>query len=67
MEGMRVTRAVPARKVARGVRHGPNDMRIVVSFDDETFATIRQRALDDGTSFAEQVRLLCEWGLEVKE
>ncbi len=62
-----MTRAISAGKVARGVRHGPNDMRIVVSFDDETFATIRQRALDNGTSFAEQVRQLCEWGLEAEE
>jgi hypothetical protein len=42
-------------------------MRIVVSFDDETFAAIRQRALAGGTSFAEQVRLLCEWGLMTVE
>ena len=67
MAGVQMTRAVSAGKVARGVRHGPNDMRIVVSFDDDTFATIRSRAVAQGTSFAEQVRQLCEWGLEAEE
>lgn len=38
--------------------------RCVVAFDDETFAAIRLRAIRAGTSFAEQVRQLCEWGLE---
>lgn len=38
--------------------------RIVVSFDDETFEVIRQRAATHRTSFAEQVRQLVEWGLE---
>lgn len=37
--------------------------RIVVAFDEETFAAIRNRALAEETSFAEQVRLLVEWGL----
>lgn len=61
----RATRA-PA-KVATGGRHGPNEMRIVVSFDDETFSEIRQRAVQRGTSFAEQVRQLVEWGLEADQ
>lgn len=38
--------------------------RIVVEFDDEVFARIYARAVRERTSFAEQVRLLCEWGLE---
>lgn len=38
--------------------------RIVVSFDEETFSTVRKRAVIHKTSFAEQVRLLVEWGLE---
>lgn len=62
-----MTRSIIAAKVAKGVRHGPNDMRIVVSFDDETFETIRNRAIQRGTSFAEQVRQLCEWGMEAEE
>ena len=38
--------------------------RAVVIFDEDQFAEIRQRAVDKKTSFAEQVRLLCEWGIE---
>ncbi|KKN17941.1 hypothetical protein LCGC14_0960870 [marine sediment metagenome] len=35
-----------------------------VRFDPETFEEIRRRAIKEGTSFAEQVRILVEWGLE---
>lgn len=38
--------------------------RIVVAFDEETFGEVRERATDNRTSFAEQVRILVEWGLE---
>ncbi len=38
--------------------------RIGVWFDSPTFEEIRQRAVKEKTSFAEQVRLLVEWGLE---
>lgn len=38
--------------------------RIVVSFDDETFEEIRQLAVEADTSFAEQVRVLVELGME---
>jgi hypothetical protein len=38
--------------------------RIVVAFPEETFADVRARAEKEGTSFAEQVRTLVEWGLE---
>ncbi len=38
--------------------------RTVVTFDEDQFAEIRQRAVKLRTSFAEQVRLLCEHGLE---
>lgn len=38
--------------------------RIMVAFDDETFDRLRQMAARDQSSFAEQVRLLVEWGLE---
>jgi hypothetical protein len=40
-------------------------MEVTVRFDEETFETIRRRAVAQGTSFSEQVRLLVEWGLEV--
>ena len=39
--------------------------RIVVSFDEEMFSEIYKRARRANTSFAEQVRLLVEWGLDV--
>ena len=46
-------------------RGGGSDMRrIVVSFDTETFEQVRQRALAEKCSFADQVRLLVEFGLE---
>lgn len=38
--------------------------RAVVIFDDETFGRIRKLAVDNDVSFAEQVRVLVEWGLE---
>lgn len=47
-----------------GASHG-DTLRIVCSFDAETFSQIRTRAVRSGTSFAEQVRLLTEWGLEI--
>lgn len=50
-------------RIGRGLEHGLCK-RIVVSFDDETFDTIRARAVENGTSFAEQVRELVEWGLD---
>jgi len=40
--------------------------QIVVRFDDDTFAQIRERALADETSIAEQIRTLVEWGLEAE-
>lgn len=45
-----------------GFAKGPS-RRIVVSFDQETFAQIRQRAIADGQSFGASVRELVEWGL----
>ena len=48
---------------AKGVRKGCN-VGLVVRLDDETFDTIRERAVKHGTSVAEQIRLLIEWGLE---
>lgn len=55
------------RHVALGVENPKRRgyRQIVVAFDDEMFSHIRARAEQEGTSFAEQVRLLCEWGLEL--
>ena len=38
--------------------------RTMIAFDDDQFEEIRQRAVWGKTSFAEQVRILVEWGLE---
>lgn len=60
--------AVPGKGSNRG--GGPDGKhpylgfrRIVVAFDEETFAQVRKRAVSEKTSFAEQVRTLVEWGL----
>lgn len=37
--------------------------RIVVSFDEDTFAQVRRRALKNGVSFGATVRELVEFGL----
>jgi hypothetical protein len=50
-------------RVAQGVSKVAGRKRIVVEFDDEMFEAIRQLAIKEQTSFAEQVRTLCEWGL----
>lgn len=61
---MRVGQQV-ASGPGRGVQRGADTMkRIVVSFDTDTFDELHRRARRDGTSFAEQVRQLVEWGLE---
>lgn len=64
----RITRATIYRRgePAVGVINPkrPNQTQTVCSFDHDTFATVRALALKNGTSFAEQVRLLVEWGLE---
>ncbi|WP_442580738.1 hypothetical protein ACSBOB_01675 [Mesorhizobium sp. ASY16-5R] len=57
-----------ATATRQGWTRGDDAMkRIVVSFDVEKFDQIRARAVAKGTSFAEQVRLLTEWGLEVEQ
>lgn len=38
--------------------------RIVVQFDEDTFNEIRKLALENRSSMGEQIRLLCEIGLE---
>lgn len=56
----------PTSAPAVGYRnHGK--IRVVVSFDDDTFSEIRAKATRDKTSFAEQVRQLVEWGLMTDE
>lgn len=57
----------PAAKQAVGYKHG-NHVKLVCALDPETFDQIRAIAVKKGTSVAEQVRILIEWGLmEVEE
>jgi len=44
----------------------PDVLNFTASFDRETFAQIRARAVREGTSVAYQIRLLVEWGLEAE-
>ena len=55
--------------LARGVRNPrhPGKLAVVVHFDDDMFATLRTRALREGTSFGEQVRFMVQWGLEADD
>lgn len=54
------------RPVARGTRDPrfPDHLQTVIRLEDELFEEIRERAITQETSFCEQVRILCEWGLE---
>ena len=53
--------------IGRGDGRSHGDLRrIVVAFGQETFDEIRERAIQQKTSFAEQIRLLVEWGLEAE-
>ena len=38
--------------------------RIITAFDEDTFEEIRALAVRHNSSFAEQARILVEWGLE---
>ena len=42
----------------------PHIRRVLVAFDNDTFADIRQQAIAAHVSFAEQLRTLVEWGME---
>ena len=53
-----------SKKRGIGLRGFGEVRRIVIVFPDEMFLKIRARAVEEQTSFAEQVRLLVEWGLE---
>lgn len=52
-----------AKGVVKGHSKGSHK-RIVVAFPPDTFDTINKLAVRSSTSFAEQVRMLVEWGLE---
>lgn len=52
--------------IARGVVRTPGRRRVVVQFDEASFAEIRGLAKAERTSFAEQIRTLVEWGLEAR-
>ena len=60
----RKTPANGSKKRGAGLRGFGEVSRIVIVFPDEMFQRIRERAVKAKTSFAEQVRLLVEWGLE---
>jgi hypothetical protein len=49
--------------VARGCAKG-RQVRVVIGFDGDQFAEIHAMADRRRVSFAEAVRLLCEWGAE---
>lgn len=55
--------AVYRKNPARGATRG-NQIGAFVRFAPDVFDEIRARARLAGTSFAEEVRLLVEWGLE---
>lgn len=55
-------RSAPAEKRESPCR--AYNRTLVIKVDDETLQIIARRALVAGTSKAEQVRLLLEWGLE---
>ncbi|QQO37460.1 hypothetical protein JJC00_18705 [Bradyrhizobium diazoefficiens] len=53
------------REPAQGFNHRtPAVKRLTTSFDDTTFAEIRELAVAQQTSAADQVRQLVEFGLE---
>ena len=37
--------------------------QVTIGFDNDQFSAIAELAKSDGTSFAEQVRTFCSWGL----
>lgn len=61
--GRRMGQTHKYRPVA-GCRHRGGDLRVIVSFDDETFAEVNAGAQANNCSFSSQVRMLIEVGLE---
>ena len=56
------------RPIASGCRrYRTGRTAVVTAYDDDQFAEIRGFAQRQNCSFAEAVRLLCEWGLEAEE
>lgn len=55
------------RPVAKGCRSQTGRVKVVVAFDEETFDQIHNLAVKQGTSFAEQVRILTTWGMEAED
>jgi hypothetical protein len=51
------------KEPGRGSAHRGQYRRIVVAFDEETFAEVRELALADGQSMAAKIRELIEWGM----
>lgn len=47
-----------------GCRHKGGDLRVIVAFDDDTFAEINEGARANDCSFSAQARMLIEVGLE---
>lgn len=58
-----------SRQPARGsTRHHVKDCRrLVVSFDEETFAEMRRRALASDRPMSKVIRELVEWGLMAED
>ena len=59
---MTYLKKIPAQGCKR--RGDKATTQIVIRMDDDTFNQVRDRASRERTSFAEQVRILIEWGLE---
>ena len=55
------------RMVGRGSVKNNGYRRIVVAFDEESFAEVRAKAIRDKTSFAEAIRTLVVWGFEAEK
>ena len=53
-----------SKKRGTGLRGFGDVSRVVIVFPDDMFRNVRARAIAKKTSFAEQARLLIEWGLE---
>lgn len=49
-----------------GVRRG-DTVAAVIRTDPDTMAALRAKACRDGTSLAEAIRTIIEWGLEAEE
>ncbi len=60
-------RKLQGKHVAKGAIRNSGLITSTIHLDPEVFAEVRERAIREGTSFGEQVRLLVEWGLEQAE